>query len=165
MLSVERKTAMVKEAWQQTYPTLAFPDDILVRESNKMMTVSNESGTRDDDYDACEQRATMCGRYHVRDVRLSNGHVIEKVPSNYEVVSKADLARYRNERVFGKAMRSLISGKRRQVRTSPRSRMLHAAFASAYPQLSEELQEILIVLARYTLMLDVKAHAEAFYAW
>jgi hypothetical protein len=89
----------------------------------------------------------------VRDIQLGNGVVVR-----YEIVVDSDLARFRRERGLVTALKDVLNRKSNQP--MQHTKHLLAAFAASHPQISVMYQELLISLARYTFLLEVKASVE-----
>ena len=94
----------------------------------------------------------------VRDIQLGNGVVVLNIPNRYEIVVDSDLARFRRERGLVAALKDVLNRKYNQP--TQHTKHLLAAFAASHPQISVMYQELLISLARYTFLLEVKASVE-----
>jgi hypothetical protein len=80
------------------------------------------------------------------------------VPNRYNIVDDSDLAGFRRERGLVAALKYFLNQKSNQ----PRQHIKHllAVFAASHPQILVFYQELLIALACYTFLLEVKASAE-----
>jgi hypothetical protein len=127
---------LVQEAWMVAFPSLHFPSEWI--------------GVLP------HPQAVKKG---VRDVQLRNGVIVIDVPNRYEIVADSDLARFRREeRGLVTALKYVLDQKSDQP--SQHTKHLLAAFAASHPQISVIYQELLIPLARYTFLLEVKASVE-----
>jgi hypothetical protein len=80
------------------------------------------------------------------------------VPNRYEIIVDSDLDRFRRERGLVTALKYVLDQKSNQP--SQHTKPLLAAFAASHPQILVICQELLIALARYTFLLEVKASVE-----
>ena len=94
----------------------------------------------------------------VRDIQLGNGVMVLDVPNRYEIVVDSDLAHFRRERGLVTALKDVLNRKLNQP--TQHTKHLLAAFAASHPQISVMYQELLISLAHYTFLLEVKASVE-----
>jgi hypothetical protein len=81
--------------------------------------------------------------------------VVLNVPNRYKIVVDSDLARFRRERGLVTALKDVINRKSNQP--TQHTKHLLAAFTASHPQILVTYQELLISLARYTFLLEVKA--------
>jgi hypothetical protein len=70
-------------------------------------------------------------------------------------VLDSDLARFRRERGLVTPLKDVLIQKSKQP--TQHTKHLLAAFAASHPQISVMYQELLIALARYTFLLEMKA--------
>jgi hypothetical protein len=104
--------------------------------------------------DWCGSAPKQAAKIGVQDVRHGNGVVVLDVPNRYEMVVDSDLARFRRERGLVTALKYVLDQKSNQP--SQHTKHLLAAFAASHPQIFVIYQELLIALARYTFLLEVK---------
>jgi hypothetical protein len=126
---------MAQEAWMVAFPSLRFP--------SKWIGV------------ALHLQAVKIG---IQDEQLGNGTAFIDVPNRYEIVVDSDLARFRRERGLVTALKYVLDQKSNQP--SQHTKHLLAAFAASHPQILVIYPELLIALARYTFLLEVKAYVE-----
>ena len=81
--------------------------------------------------------------------------MVLNVPNRYKIVVDSDLARFRRERGLVTALKDVLNQKHNQP--TQHTKHLLAAFAASHPQILVMYQELLIALARYTFLLEVKA--------
>jgi hypothetical protein len=131
--SKEEATRMLQYAWNVVFPSLRFPSEMIV--SNIPPPPPPKIG--------------------VQDIQLGNGVVIHDVPTKYKFVVDSDLARFRRERGLVTALKEVLDQKTN--RPSQHTKHLLSAFAASHPQISVIYQELLIPLARYAFLLEIKA--------
>jgi hypothetical protein len=122
---------MVQDAWKVVFPSLRFPSELIVF------------------------KIPAPPKIGVPDIQLGNGVVIHDVPMKYEFVVDSNLARFRRERGLVTALKDVPDQKTN--RPSQHAKHLLAAFAASHPQILFIYQELLIALARYTFLLEIKA--------
>jgi hypothetical protein len=142
---------MLVTAWKEKYPTVKFPI-----ESVCFLPMSKSPLAPQPTTEQGHQHSVQvdCGR----DVQLSSGHVVSNVPINYCLVVNSDLSRFRRDRAFVSALKKVVS--MRQNTPTSHTRHLLGAFAASHPQISTIYQEQIIALARFSLLLEVKAVVE-----
>ncbi len=108
--------------------------------------------------DAFKEAIRIDKRKGVRDIQLGNGVVVLNVPNRYKIVVDSDLARFSRERGLVTALKNVLNQKSNQP--MQHTKHLLAAFAASHPQIWVIYQELLIALACYTFLLEVKASVE-----
>ncbi len=127
---------MVQEAWKVVFPGLRFPVELIgLYPANKSPLVA----ARHQEPPASTRQPTVDSN------KL-------KVAINKNLESQ-----FLKERAFFKALKATVA--RVRTESTSQTRRLLAAFAASHPQVSVIHQEILISLARYTFLLEVKAQA------
>jgi len=121
---------MILKAWQQVYPDITFPHTHIVI------------------------KARNPGRYHVHDVVLSKGHRVRDLPKNFCCITKADRAKYKNERCIVQALKGVFNSK--HVNTSNDAHCIFSAFAPSHPTIPTTSQATIIAWSRYTFLMDIK---------
>jgi hypothetical protein len=137
---------MVQEAWKVAFPSLRFPVKLI-----GLFPPQQEPAPAPASKQQTNKYSSKC---KVRDIQVGNGVVIHDVPTKYELVLDSDLARFRRERGLVAALKDVLDQKTNQP--SQHTKHLLAAFAASHPQISVVYQELLIALARFTFLLEVK---------
>jgi hypothetical protein len=108
--------------------------------------------------DSFKEAIKIDKRKGAQDIQLGNGVVVLNVPNRYEIVVDSDLAQFRRERGLVTALKDVLNRKSNQP--TQHTKHLLPAFAVSHPQILVMYQELLIALARYTFLLEVKASVE-----
>jgi hypothetical protein len=123
---------MIQEAWKVAFPSLRFPLEWIA---------------------LCPQLAKKKG---IQVIKLGNGVVVFDVLNGYTLVVDSNLACFRRERGLVMALKYVLNQKSNQL--SEHTKHLLAAFAASH--LSVIYQELLIALAWYAFLLEVKGAVE-----
>ena len=134
--------AMLQAAWKDKFPLLAFPDNQV-----GFFPMSK----------ACEMMSALDNKEEeVSVVDSSNADDKQNaVPSRFVVVHKGTLGSYKKERIIARTIEKVCT--RQNNSPTHHTRHLFAAFAAGHLQISPIHQEHLIALARYALVVELKA--------
>jgi hypothetical protein len=142
---------MLVTAWKEKYPTVKFPIKSVCFLPMSKRPLAPQPTTKQGHQHSVQ---VDCGR----NIQLSSGHVVSNVTINYCLVVNSNLSRFRRDRAFVSALKKVVSMK--QNTPTNHTRHLLGAFAASHPQISTIYQEQIIALARFSLLLEVKAVVE-----
>lgn len=132
-MTKEESMRMLREAWHQSYPSLRFPENLLVTSQPESQSgiagdtsavVSDTSDVEMEETDDTPKGPIMSGRYHVHNHECANGFTVKDVPNNYHVVSDTEYQRLKFADAVFKAMDAFFKPRNASGMTSHLKRLL-----------------------------------------
>jgi hypothetical protein len=141
-ISFEEAHNMVQEAWNKVFPKLRFPVEMIAF------------------FPATKFKLPLFAAPHERNQeRSAFTHQSTKDPSRSKVEINKNLeSQFLKERAFFASLKKILNSGSNQL--TPHTRHLLATFAASHPHISVIYQEMLNALARYKLLLEIKAGLE-----